>query len=129
MFTNKKELHNIQHRLNHIEANIDKVIWMLKKEPAILQSYLKNTIDESFVNQFESEVMSNYKKLNKKKKSYPKAFIACLKGRYKTIEDLIQELNLTESSVRTYLKLARKDGVQFNTRKINGKLSYKIRRV
>ena len=121
MFTNKKDLQDIQRRLNHIEANINKVIWMLREEP-------EKTIDEAFANQFESEVMNTYKKLNRQKKGYPKSFIACLKARYKTIEDLIQELNLTESSVRTYLKLARKDGVQFNTRKINGKLSYKIRR-
>ena len=122
MFTNKKDLEDIQRRLNHIEANINKVIWMLKERP-------EKTIDEAFVNQFESEVEQEYKRLGRKKRTYPMKFIACITGRYKTIEQIGNELNLTESSTRSYLKLAKKDGIQFNTRKSNGKLSYKVRKI
>ena len=122
MFNNKKELQDIQRRLNHIEANINKVIWMLREQP-------EKTIDEAFVNQFESEVEQEYKRLERKKRTYPMKFIACITARYKTIEQIGNELNLTESSTRSYLKLAKKDGIQFNTRKSNGKLSYKVRKI
>lgn len=122
MFTNKKDLEDIQRRLNHIEANINKVIWMLREQP-------EKTIDEAFVNQFESEVEQEYKRLGRKKRTYPMKFIACITGRYKTIEQIGNELSLTESSTRSYLKLAKKDGIQFNTRKSNGKLSYKVRKI
>ena len=122
MFNNKKELQDIQRRLNHIEANINKVIWMLREKT-------EKTIDEAFVNQFESEVEQEYKRLGRKKRTYPMKFIACITGRYKTIEQIGNELNLTESSTRSYLKLAKKDGIQFNTRKSNGKLSYKVRKI
>ena len=122
MFTNKKDLHDIQRRLNHIEANINKVIWMLREQP-------EKTIDEAFVQQFESEVEQEYKRLGRKKRTYPMKFVACITGRYKTIDEISNELQLTENSVRTYLKLAKKDDIQFNTRKSNGKLSYKVRKI
>ena len=71
MFTNKKDLEDIQRRLNHIEANINKVIWMLREKP-------EKTIDEAFVNQFESEVEQQYKKLKRESKPYPWTFLACV---------------------------------------------------
>lgn len=122
MFTNKKDLEDIQRRLNHIEANINKVIWMLRDQPS-------KSIDESFVEQFESEVEQAYKQLGREKKAYPMKFVACITGRYKTVDEICNELQLTESSVRTYLKLARKDGIEFNTRRSGNKLSYKVRRI
>lgn len=122
MFNNKKELQDIQRRLNHIEANINKVIWMLREQP-------EKTIDECFVEQFESEVEQAYKQLGRKKKTYPVKFVDCITGRYKTVDEMCNELHLTQNSVRTYLKLAKKAGIQFNTRKSNGKLSYKVRKI
>ena len=122
MFNNKKDLQDIQRRLNHIEANINKVIWMLREQN-------NKSIDECFVEQFESEVEQAYKQLGREKKTYPMKFVACITGRYKTVDEMCNELQLTESSARTYLKLARKDGIQFNTRKSNGKLSYKVRKI
>ena len=122
MFTNKKDLEDIQRRLNHIEANINKVIWMLREKP-------EKTIDEAFVNQFESEVEQQYKKLKREGKPYPWTFLACVNGRYKTVDEICSELKLTESSVRTYLKHARTDGIEFNTRRSGKKLSYKVRKI
>jgi hypothetical protein len=122
MFTNKKDLEDIQRRLNHIEANINKVIWLLRDQP-------KKTIDEAFVQQFESEVAQEYKRLGRKKRTYPMKFVACVMGRYKTIDEICNELQLTESSARTYLKLAKKDGIEFNTRRSGKKLSYKVRKI
>ena len=122
MFTNKKDLEDIQRRLNHIEANINKVIWMLREQPS-------KSIDEAFVQQFESEVEQEYKRLGRSKRTYPMKFIACITGRYKTVDEICNELQLTESSVRTYLKLARKDGIEFNTRRSGKKLSYKVRKI
>ena len=122
MFNNKKELDAIKQRLDHIEANINKVIWMLREQP-------EKTIDEAFVNQFESEVAQEYKRLAREKKAYPWTFIACLNARYKTVDEICNELKLTESSVRTYLKHARKDGIEFNTRRSGKKLSYKVRKI
>lgn len=122
MFNNKKELDAIKQRLDHIEANINKVIWMLREQP-------NKSIDECFVEQFESEVEEAYKKLGREKKTYPMKFIACLTGRYKTVDEMCNELQLTESSVRTYLKLARRDGIEFNTRRSGKKLSYRVRKI
>ena len=122
MFNNKKELDAIKHKLDHIEANINKVIWMLKEQP-------NKSIDECFVEQFESEVEQAYKKLGRERKAYPWTFIACITGRYKTIDEICNELQLTESSARTYLKHARKDGIEFNTRRSGKKLSYKVRKI
>ena len=122
MFTNKKDLEGIQHKLNHIEANINKVIWLLKEYPS-------KSIDEAFVQQFESEVEQEYKRLGRKKKTYPMKFIACITGRYKTIDEMCIDLHLTESTARTYLRHARKDGIEFNTRRSGKKLSYKVRRI
>ena len=122
MFNNKKELDAIKQKLDHIEASINKVIWMLREQP-------EKTIDECFVEQFESEVEQAYKKLGREKKTYPMKFIACLTGRYKTVDEMCNELQLTESSVRTYLKLARRDGIEFNTRRSGKKLSYKVRKI
>jgi len=122
MFNNKKDLQDIQRRLNHIEANINKVIWMLREQN-------NKSIDECFVEQFESEVTQEYKRLGRERKAYPWTFIACVNGRYKTVDEICNELKLTESSVRTYLKLARKDGIEFNTRRSNNKLSYKVRKI
>ena len=42
MFNNKKDLQDIQRRLNHIEANINKVIWMLREQP-------EKTVNDYFV--------------------------------------------------------------------------------
>lgn len=120
MFTNKKDLEDIQRRLNHIEANINKVIWMLREQPS-------KSIDESFEQQFESEVKGAYDRLAKRK--YPLKFTNFINGRYKTIEEMCTHLKITESTARTYLKLAKKDGIQFNTRKSSGKLSYKVRKI
>jgi biotin operon repressor len=122
MFNNKKDLQDIQRRLNHIEANINKVIWMLREQP-------EKTVNDYFVEQFESEVEGAYKRLAKEKKAYPWTFIACVNGRYKTVDEICNELKLTESSVRTYLKHARKDGIEFNTRRSGKKLSYKVRKI
>jgi len=122
MFTNKKDLEDIQRRLNHIEANINKVIWMLREQDS-------KSIDECFVEQFESEVAQEYKRLGRERKAYPWTFIACVNGRYKTVDEICNELKLTESSVRTYLKHARKDGIEFNTRRSGKKLSYKVRKI
>jgi biotin operon repressor len=122
MFGNRKQLHDIQQKLNHIEADINKVIWMLREQP-------EKTIDDAFVRQFESEVEQEYKRLGRKKRTYPMKFVASVTGRYKTIDEICNELKLTESSVRTYIKLARKDGIEFNTRRSNGKLSYKVRKI
>lgn len=122
MFNNKKDFEDIQRRLSHIEANINKVIWMLREQPS-------KSIDECFVEQFESEVEQAYKQLGRNKRTYPMKFIACTTGRYKTIDEMCNELQLTESSVRTYLKLARKDGIEFNTRRSGKKLSYKVRKI
>lgn len=120
MFTNKKDLEDIQRRLNHIEANINKVIWMLREKP-------EKTIEDCYIEQFESEVEGAYNKIAKKK--YPLKFTNFMNGRYKTIEEMCNHLKITESTARTYLKLAKKDGIQFNTRKSNGKLSYKVRKI
>lgn len=122
MFNNKKELDAIKHKLDHIEASINKVIWMLKEQP-------NKSIDECFVEQFESEVEQAYKQLGREKKTYPMKFIACLTARYKTIDEICNELQLTESSVSTYLKLARRDGIEFNTRRSGKKLSYRVRKI
>ena len=122
MFTSKKDLEDIQRRLNHIEANINKVIWMLREQDS-------KSIDECFVEQFESEVAQEYKRLGRERKAYPWTFIACVNGRYKTVDEICNELKLTESSVRTYLKHARKDGIEFNTRRSGKKLSYKVRKI
>ena len=122
MFNNKKEFDDIRRRLNHIEANINKVIWMLREQPS-------KSIDEAFVQQFESEVEQEYKRLGRSKRTYPMKFIACITGRYKTIDEICNELQLTESSARTYLKLAKKDGIEFNTRRSGKKLSYKVRKI
>tara|TARA_R100000951_G_scaffold82460_2_gene70159 strand:- start:938 stop:1306 length:369 start_codon:yes stop_codon:yes gene_type:complete len=122
MFTSKKDLEDIQRRLNHIEANINKVIWMLREQD-------NKSIDECFVEQFESEVAQEYKRLGRERKAYPWTFIACVNGRYKTVDEICNELKLTESSVRTYLKHARKDGIEFNTRRSGKKLSYKVRKI
>ena len=122
MFNNKKEFDDIRRRLNHIEANINKVIWMLREQDS-------KSIDECFVEQFESEVAQEYKRLGRERKAYPWTFIACVMGRYKTVDEICNELKLTESSVRTYLKHARKDGIEFNTRRSGKKLSYKVRKI
>jgi len=122
MFNNKKDLQDIQRRLNHIEANINKVIWMLREQN-------NKSIDECFVEQFESEVAQEYKRLGRERKAYPWTFIACVNGRYKTVDEICNELKLTESSVRTYLKHAKKDGIEFNTRRSGKKLSYKVRKI
>lgn len=95
----------------------------------MLREQDSKSIDECFVEQFESEVAQEYKRLGRERKAYPWTFIACVNGRYKTVDEICNELKLTESSVRTYLKHARKDGIEFNTRRSGKKLSYKVRKI
>ena len=66
------------------------------------------------------------------KRKYPQSFLDCLKGRYKTIEQIQSDLGLAKATVRTYIKLARKDGFVFNTKRSDkfpkGTMSYKLKK-
>lgn len=108
-----------------INRKLERILWVLNDKP--------QSIDESFKKQFMSEVDQAYKRRTKSTIKYKK-----LKTSFKTIDRLVSvlserpysvkqlsiKLNLTENSVRTYLRDARTVGHKIDriAKRRNGKL-------
>ncbi len=108
-----------------INRKLERILWVLNDKP--------QSIDESFKKQFMSEVDQAYKRRTKSTIKYKK-----LKTSFKTIDRLVSvlserpysvkqlsiKLNLTENSVRTYLRDARVVGHKIDriTKRRSGKL-------
>lgn len=112
---NVTKMQEIDNALVDLQRKTERILWLLEemkasKKPSVIIS----------------------KPIAKSMKDYPQSFIDCVKGRYKTIAQIQSELGLTETTVRTYIKLARKDGLVFNTKRSDkfpkGTMSYKLKK-
>ena len=117
-----KELKN---EIADINRKLERILWILSDKPP--------SIEDAYIKQFESEVDQAYKRRNKSVVKYKK-----LKTSFKTIDRLVSilserpysvkqlsiKLNLTENSVRTYMRDARVVGHKIDriTKRRNGKL-------
>jgi transcriptional antiterminator len=117
-----KELKN---EIADINRKLERILWILSDKP--------QSIDESFKQQFISEVDQAYKRRTKSVVKYKKLktslktidkLVSVLCERPYTVKQLSIKLNLTENSVRTYLRDARTVGhkIDRNTKRRNGKL-------
>jgi len=107
---NLTKMNKIDKDLTDLQRKTERILWLL----------------EEMKNNKPSKSVVIHKPKHKPKKNYPHKFIRCIKGRYKNIKKIGEELNLTDASVNTYIKLARKDGVVINTRKVNDITEYKL---
>lgn len=117
-----KELKN---EIADINRKLERILWILSDKP--------QSIDESFKQQFMSEIDQAYKRRNKSVVKYKKLktslntidkLVLVLCERPYTVKQLSIKLNLTENSVRTYLRDARTVGHKIDriAKRRNGKL-------
>jgi transcriptional antiterminator len=108
-----------------INRKLERILWILSDKP--------QSIDESFKKQFMSEVDQAYKRKTKsvvKYKNLKTSFrtidrlVSVLSERPYSVKQLSIKLNLTENSVRTYMRDARVVGHKIDriTKRRNGKL-------
>jgi transcriptional antiterminator len=117
-----KELKN---EIIDINRKLERILWILNDKP--------QSIDESFKKQFVSEVdqaykrktksVVKYKKIKTSLKTIDKLVLVLCKRPY-TVKQLSIKLNLTENSVRTYIRDAKVVGHKIDriTKRRNGKL-------
>lgn len=110
---NITKMQEIDKNLVDLQRKTERILWLLEEMKASKKP---------------SVIISKPKAM----KDYPQSFIDCVKGRYKTIAQIQSDLGLTETTVRTYIKLARKDGLVFNTKRSDkfpkGTMSYKLKK-
>jgi len=117
-----KELKN---EIIDINRKLERILWILNDKP--------QSIDESFKKQFVSEVDQAYKRKTKSVVKYKKIktslktidkLVSVLCERSYTVKQLSIKLNLTENSVRTYIRDAKVVGHKIDriTKRRNGKL-------
>jgi biotin operon repressor len=87
-----KQLQTIEDELKRINNNLEKLV-MLASPPPL-----------------------EPKKLIETSNKYPRKFLTTIKGRYRTVEEIGEYLNLSVQTVITYIKLARADGYIINRR-------------
>lgn len=94
-----------------INRKLERILWILNDKP--------QSIDESFKKQFMSEVDQAYKRRTKSTIKYKRLktsfrtidrLVSVLSERPYSVKQLSIKLNLTENSVRTYLRDARAVG-------------------
>ena len=113
----KYEIKELQREMADVNRKLERILWILKDRPS--------SIDEAFKQQFISEVDQAYKRKAKSIIKYKIAsphkvdkVVAILRERPYTIRQIGIKLKLTESSVRTYIRDARRMGHSINlTRK------------
>lgn len=127
----KHEIKELQREVVDINRKLERILWILKDRPT--PSYLNQSIDESFKQQFISEVDEAYKRKAKSIIKYKNIkttvttidrLVSVLSERPYTINQIALKMNLKESSVRTYLRDARMVGHKIDriTKRRNGKL-------
>lgn len=68
------------------------------------------------------------KKKTNKKTWTSNRFLSCLKGRYKTIDEIMSDLSLSRETAKTYLRFARAAGYVFETKPTKNGRSYKLKK-
>ena len=117
-----KELKN---EIADINRKLERILWILSDKPP--------SIEDAYIKQVESEVDQAYKRRNKSVVKYKKLktslktidkLVSVLCERPYTVKQLSIKLNLTENSVRTYLRDARTVGHKIDriAKRRNGKL-------
>lgn len=103
MFGIKKRLEQIEYRL----ARIDK---MLEEQSA--------SANKSIVIHKPTESLSTRRRRSKNGVAIGKVS-RCIRGRYKSVDQITAETGLTRASINTYIKLLRKSGHDVMTRGYN----------